>query len=140
MNKYFKKTGNTEIISSWESKGLSNESIKIPSTPNTIIYVDPRLSYLGTTVKVKFDGSCLKQDKIAYFHGKIVNIYIVYKFSPNYGDAESALENCLFGAVKLTKNYDIDKYKYSGYGIGLDARGFFLHPSDSTKAQNNFWS
>ena len=29
------------------------------------------------------------------------------------------LANALFGAVKSTKNADIDKYKYSGYGIGL---------------------
>ena len=28
--------------------------------------------------------------------------------------------NYLFGAVSLTKNADIDKYKYSGYGIGFD--------------------
>ena len=31
----------------------------------------------------------------------------------------------MFGAVKLTKNLDIDKYKYSGYGIGFDRRGEF---------------
>ena len=30
------------------------------------------------------------------------------------------LENCLFGAVSQTKNADIDKYKYSGYGIGFE--------------------
>ena len=35
------------------------------------------------------------------------------------------LENCLFGADKLTKNSDIDKYKYSGYGNGFDRRGKF---------------
>ena len=29
----------------------------------------------------------------------------------------------------MTKNSDIDKYKYSGYGIGFDARGTFSHPS-----------
>ena len=28
-------------------------------------------------------------------------------------------------AVKLTKNADFDKYKYSGYGTGFDARGNF---------------
>ena len=28
------------------------------------------------------------------------------------------LGNSLFGAVKLTKNSDFDKYKYSEYGIG----------------------
>ena len=31
----------------------------------------------------------------------------------------------MFGAVKLIKNADIDKYKYSGYGVGLDRRGEF---------------
>ena len=41
-----------------------------------------------------------------------------YNFNPTF-------ENCLFGAVKLTKNADIDKYKYSGYGIGFDSRGTF---------------
>ena len=33
----------------------------------------------------------------------------------------------MFGAVKLTKNTDFNKYKYSGYGIGFDApRSFSL--------------
>ena len=34
--------------------------------------------------------------------------------------------NCLFGAVSLTKNVDIDKYKYSGWGIGL-IEVIFIH-------------
>ena len=29
------------------------------------------------------------------------------------------------GAVSLTKNTDIDRYKYSGYGIGFDRHGEF---------------
>ena len=37
----------------------------------------------------------------------------------------------MFGAVKLTKNSDIDKYKYSSYGTGFDARGTFLFPDGS---------
>ena len=31
----------------------------------------------------------------------------------------------MFGAVKLTKYSDIDKYKYSGYGIAFDRKGKF---------------
>ena len=31
----------------------------------------------------------------------------------------------MFGAVSLTKNADIDQYKYSGYGIGFDRHGEF---------------
>ena len=42
------------------------------------------------------------------------------------------MKNALFGAVKLTKNTDIDKYKYSGYGIGFDGHGFYSHPSGGT--------
>ena len=29
------------------------------------------------------------------------------------------------GAVRLTKNTDFDKYKYSGYGIGFDRKGSY---------------
>ena len=35
------------------------------------------------------------------------------------------LENCLFGAVNLTKHVDVDLCKYSGFGIGFDWKGFF---------------
>ena len=35
------------------------------------------------------------------------------------------MKDCLFGSVKLTKNADPDKYKYSGYGIGFDSRSEF---------------
>ena len=35
------------------------------------------------------------------------------------------LGNCLFGSVKLTKNADPDKYKYSGCSIGFDSRSQF---------------
>ena len=31
----------------------------------------------------------------------------------------------MFAAVKLTKHPDIDKCKYSAYGIGFDRKGFF---------------
>ena len=33
--------------------------------------------------------------------------------------SDPTLGNSLFGAVKSVKNADIDKYKYSGYGIGF---------------------
>ena len=61
-----------------------------------------------------------------YNHGKIVSSYIVYEISKNYDiTSYTTLENCLFGAVSLTKNVDIDKYKNSGYGIGFDRKGEF---------------
>ena len=41
---------------------------------------------------------------------------------------DPTLKNCLFGSVTLTKNADIDKYGYSGYGIGFDRRSSFSFP------------
>ena len=38
----------------------------------------------------------------------------------------------MFRAVKLTKNSDIGKYQYSGYGIGFDSKGTFTHLSGGT--------
>ena len=35
------------------------------------------------------------------------------------------LGNSFFGAAKLIKNADFDKYKHSGYGIGFDAHVSF---------------
>ena len=68
----------------------------------------------------------MRQNKVTYNNGKIVNIYFVYEISKNYSiSSYPTLENCLFGAVSLTKNADIDKYKYSGYGIGFDRHGEF---------------
>ena len=33
----------------------------------------------------------------------------------------------MYGAVKLVKNADIDKYKYSGYGTGFDRNGTYFN-------------
>ena len=43
-------------------------------------------------------------------------------------DSDPTLKNCLFGAVTLTKNTDIEKYGYSGYGIGFYRRSAFSFP------------
>ena len=79
----------------------------------------------------KCTGHCLKQQNIIYNHGKMVNIYSVHSLgasSSNYSDP--TIKNCLFVAVTLTKNEDIDKYGYSGYGIWFDRRGTFSFPDE----------
>ena len=71
INKYFKVIANTDYVSSWKSKGLSAESIKPPTTSDNSLTLS--LSYYGAKTRVKFVGSCLKQPKISYTHGKVVN-------------------------------------------------------------------
>ena len=105
---------------------MSDESIKCPSDPHN--FLNPWLNHLGTKTRVLFSGNCLKQNKIKYNHEKIVNIYIVCEINKSDNtSSDPTLENCLFGAVILTKkNADINNYKYSGYGIGFYRHGFFL--------------
>ena len=89
------------IVSSWKSKGLSAESIKPPNTSDNSL--TPAASYYGTKTRVKFIGSCLKQPKISYTHGKVVNIYIVFEVGASRSpDDDPTLKTCLFGAVTLT--------------------------------------
>ena len=130
MYKYFKVFSITqylEYVSEWKSTGLSNESIKTIST--SVNRLNPTLSYYGTKIRVNFTGGCLKQPKISYTHRKVVNIYIVYELgASSSNNSYPTLKNCLFGAVTLTKNAHIDKYGYSGYGIGFDRRGRFSFP------------
>ena len=89
----------------------------------------PKIVYDNARTKVKFNENILKQNKVTYNHGLIVNMYVVYRLTPknNLGGIDPTLQNCVFGAIKLTKNVDIDKYKYSGYGTGLNSS--FSHPS-----------
>ena len=70
-----------------------------------------------------------KTTKIPYTHGKVVNVYIVYELvASSCQNNDPTLKNCLFGVVTLTKNADLDKYGYSGYGIGFDRRSSFSFP------------
>ena len=109
-NNYFKVIASTDYVSSWKSKGLYAETIKPPATSDNSL--TPALSYYGTKTKVKLYESCLKQPQVSYTHRKVVNIYIVYELGDSSSHSDDpTLKNCLFGAVTLTKNADIDKYK-----------------------------
>ena len=106
--RYFKVNSitNTDYISSLKSKGLPAESINPPT---------------------KFNESCLQQSKVSYTHSTIVNIYNVYELgaSGSHNNDPTLMILCLFDAVTLTKNTDINKYVYSGYGIGIDRNQVF---------------
>ena len=72
-------------------------------------------------IRVKFDGSCLKQEKVTFNHRKLyeINLWLYTQ------DANFALGNSLLGAVILTKTFCSHKYCYFVYGIGFDEPGIF---------------
>ena len=96
----------------------------------TLTLLSPLINYVGNKIRVRFTGSCLKQsNKLTYTHKKVVNIYIAYELGASSSNVnDPTLKNCLFGAVTLTKNTDIDKYGYSSYGIGFDRKSGFSFP------------
>ena len=67
MDRYFKiisSVGNGHYNYYWKSKGLSDERINSITASN--YSVSPFLDYYGTKTRVKFSGSCLKQDSVTF--------------------------------------------------------------------------
>ena len=71
MEKYFKlnsvvsNSSAADYVSSWQSKGISNESIKPPTTSDNSLNLE--LNYYGPKTREKF-RSCLKQSEHIYTH------------------------------------------------------------------------
>ena len=103
IRRYFKIIAHTKYISSWKSKGLSDETIKSYATYDNSL--TPLFDYYGSKVRVKFNKDCLKQsNNLTYDYGSRVNIYIVYELgASSSNDSDPTLKNCLFGAVTFKK-------------------------------------
>ena len=118
-----------DTFSEWIYKRLSDESVEPPTTSNNDL--TPLVDYYGYKIWLKVNGSCLRQPKFTYTHGKAVSIYIVYELAGSSSHSDDPkLKNCLFGAVTLTKKVDADNYGYSGYGTGFDRKSSFSFPDD----------
>ena len=118
-------------ITKCKSKGLSKESLELVSTSGNTLTLS--VNYYGDKVRSRFTGSVLQQKTVTYGHKKVVNLYVVYEITNfHHIDSYPTLTTALFGAVKLIKNANIDKYRYSGYGIGFHGKGFYSQPSGGT--------
>ena len=93
---------------------MSNEKFTSPYIAN--VSVCPKLVWTNNSwIRLKFKGSCLKQEhKASFISRNVVNLFIVYEldsWSQNL-NTDFTLNNCLFGSAKLTKKDDPDRYKY----------------------------
>ena len=106
-----------------KKKEISEKSIKNPSESNNTFA--PRLINSDPLPDVKFNGNCLINSNIFVFR-KVINLHMSYTLTWSRDlNTVLTLDNCLFGSVKLTTNAVPDKYGYSGYGVGFDARSQF---------------
>ena len=135
ISKYLKVAHVNDItyILSWKSRGLND--VKIESIKTSSYSLNPRIdTYDMSKIRIKFDGSFLNRFPLTILHGDIVSIYIVYEIPRDYKDINyPTLGNFFFGSVKLTKDDDIDKYGYSGYGIGFDRETSFSIGNETGK-------
>ena len=118
--KYIKYLSGTTRIDSWKYNVMSEENIENITRLGSSFaptFVDHNI-----LPDMNFNGHCLINN--IYIPKKVINMYISYALNPWLRNVKTdfTLHNCLFGSVKLTKNADPDKYKYSGYGIGFDSR------------------
>ena len=66
--RYFKTaSANDSNILSWKFKGFSDESVKPPIASDKIL--NPSVDCVVTKASVKFNGDCLKQEKVTFDHG-----------------------------------------------------------------------
>ena len=77
---------------------------KIISTTTSTDKSATKTIYQNARTKIGFNGDLLRQNQVTYNHGPAVNIYIVYETTPYTKTSNITLENCLFGAIRTTKN------------------------------------
>ena len=84
---------------------MLNEKVKPPYKSDKSLF--PKLLWHKSRLRLRFEGSCLKQENTAPFTpNNAANLFIVYELDRWSRDLNTdiALKDCLFGAVKLTKN------------------------------------
>ena len=81
---------------------------------------------------IDFNGHCLIKNNTS-IPKKVINLYISYILSHQLRNLNTdfTLGNCLFGSVNLPKNADLNKFKYTGYGIGFGSCSEFLFTGGS---------
>ena len=110
-------SGNRGGINSWISTGFHNDSKKadlfsVNNSSNNL----PALLNQNNRLGVTFKGNYMKQTKLGYAHGTVVNIYIVYSLkNRTVNNPDFTVQNGLFGAVKITKDASTLHYACSGY-------------------------
>ena len=105
---------------------MSTEKLAIPTTTDNSL--PPSIEwYKNSKFYFIFKGSCLKQKKCNFYSSKYDKCFYAYKLDAWSRDLNSDfdLKDCLYEGVKLAKNADPDKYKYSGYDIGFKLRSEF---------------
>ena len=115
-------TGVLNISAYYSMNGIKNTKNEAPILKN------------DEKMYVYLKGSHFQQNDVLatnnnhVINDNVINIYIVYKLDPiTSRDTNFTIQNALFGAMKITKNADTNKYNYKGCGICFDESKEFTH-------------
>ena len=102
---------------------------------NNRLLVDFNRNYMKQGKLDYYHGSMIN-GKLDYYHGSVINICLVYALEDRkVNNRDFTAQNCLFGAVEITKNINTSHYRYNGYGICFDGKSSFSF-GNRTDAKN----
>ena len=128
--KYIKFFNGTTLIDLWKSNGMSKENTENITKSGTSFA--PTFVNYDLLPDKNVNWNCLIKNNIS-IPKKVTYLYIFYTLNPHLRNLNTdfRLGNCLIESVKLTKNADLDKYKYNGSSIGFGSRSEFSLPDGS---------
>ena len=138
-NNYIKYFSGITRIESWKSNRMSKEEIIENITKSDSKFVPTFVDH-HLLPDMNFDGHCLIKSNIS-IPKRVINV-ISYTLLLKLKNLNT-LGNCLFGSLKLTKDPDPGKYKYTGYVVRFNSRSGFLFMDGScvsSKKCHYFWS
>ena len=125
LSSYFTSTNGK--IGSKQSKGITEENIKPPSTTDNSFDSEKINKYRER--RIKFKGIFLREDSISFIYGNVVNLYVAYKLNTWSRvmdlNTDFRLGNFFFAILRLYESRKLDKYGYNGYSTGFYARSQF---------------
>ena len=134
--KYIKYFSGTTWVNSLKFHKISEENIENKTKSGSFF----ALSFVDHHVlpDINFNGHCLINDNISVSK-KVIIVYISYILNqwPRHLNTDFTLGSWLFGSVRLTKNADLDRHKYSNYGHGFNSGSEFLF-TDGNIGKNIF--
>ena len=111
-SKSFSRNG--RVINLWLSTGIHKDSNNTDLfSVNNFNNNSPALLNQRNRLGVTFNRNCMKQNKLGYAHGSVINIYIVYELkNRTVNNPDFTVQNGLFGAMEITKDVNTSNYKY----------------------------
>ena len=100
----------------WKSNRISVKNVEIITKSDSNFA--PTFVDRHVLPDINFNEHCLISNNIS-IPTKVINICISYILNqwPRDSNTDFTLGSCFFGYVKLNKNADLEKYKYSSYAM-----------------------